>query len=114
MRSSERECQTDGCGGRADIVCGFRSLAIRDLVPPCAVPPQGRTRDVLAMFRGLDRATEDVVATGMGPRRLGSTIEPCEGEFLVPHGVATSAPGGSRRTAIEGCRGGRARPGCSR
>ena len=30
------------------------------------------------------------------------------------HCVATGAPGGSRRTAIEGCRGGHGRPACSR
>lgn len=38
--------------------------------PAGAVRPQRRTRDVLALLRRVDRATEGAVAAGMGPRRL--------------------------------------------
>jgi hypothetical protein len=48
-----------------------------------------------------------------GHRRLASRAG-LPDRVSCTHGVATGAPGGSRRTAIEGCRGGRGRPGCSR
>lgn len=34
MTSKESQCETDGWDGQVDIVCSFRSLAIRDLGTP--------------------------------------------------------------------------------